>query len=591
MCTQKVTAALVVLFLASLFITCGELDTVLPSSGTYQVSALVNNSSLNESSLLAKNDRISPYFATSVTGDPDIQGLLVFLQTPAAEIVGAKIHYTLKPAEEEPGENKSDTKNGETEREIPVSGNQDTETGENPSPAEPVQTTEPAKTKTEILIHVNRLDKDLPSFSLPETLTIGQYTMVFQVLGKKDILYQAEKQVYYLDDADFFLNDIQRYLPDVSNGSYLIPPGIAIMLEAKVAADERLDPYIVWYNGKKRIGEGRFSEGAGLILWKAPEQTGFHTVRVEAFPYQPAAGIYGKSREISIPVSSKAADAGYFSGESEYITHWYQFRGNLQDSKVPVATERALIPKGEKVSQWTAQNNIYGLAVGPRDIYLLPAFASTSAEKKPGTGRFMFRFKPAGEGTVFSASFKSESSPSDSVYMDLVLSPETLLLNITAPGLSEVIPADYAPEEAEGFITLFIDFSMTENRMGIKLNRETAPPVPPEPKIITLSDPLSGEGGFQFGASLDTAETGGANSTDHAIPAEGPERIPITAILDEFAFGWLENSFLFEEPATLSEPVPAEEPEPDQVSGEQAPPEPEDHVSEEQPLPEPADVS
>jgi hypothetical protein len=60
MCTQKVTGALVVLFLASLFVTCGELDTVLPSSGTYQVNALVNNSSLNDISLLSKNDRNFP---------------------------------------------------------------------------------------------------------------------------------------------------------------------------------------------------------------------------------------------------------------------------------------------------------------------------------------------------------------------------------------------------------------------------------------------------------------------------------------------------------------------------------------------------
>jgi hypothetical protein len=568
MCFQKIRPALIILFISSFFVTCGELDTVLPSSGTYQVNALVNNVSLNESSLIAKNDRIFPYFATSVAGDPDIQGLLIFLQTPEGERAGKKIQYTLKPVEEKKEEGGSGVINEETETEAepPVSDGQNTEPSEKPQTAGPVKTT---SEETETLIHVNRLDKDLPSFSLPENLPIGQYSLVFQILGEKEVLDRSEKQIYYLDDASFSLNDIQQYLPDVSHGSYLIPPGTTIMLEAKVAADERLDPYVVWYNGKKRIGEGRVSGGAELILWKAPEQTGFHTVRAEAFPYLPAAGVYGKSREVSLPVSSKAAGIGYFSGESEQITHWYQFRGNLQDSKMPVSTERALIPKEEKVSRWSPQNNIYGLAIGPRDIYLLPAFSFIPQEKQEGVGRFMLRFKPVAGGTVFSAFFKSDSPP-DSVYMDLVLSKETLQVNLTGAETSEVVPVDFAPEEAEGFITLFIDYEITGDRLGVTLGRENT--TPPEPVVIVLSSPLNGEGSFQFGASLKNAEAGSADSSGASVPPEEQEPLS-AAILDEFAAAWLENTVLFEKPAEVEEPepVPGEEPEPDNPE-EQPPP-------------------
>ncbi|MDR0624804.1 MAG: hypothetical protein LBG10_10320 [Treponema sp.] len=599
MCIQKARAALGIIGIVSLFVTCGELDTVLPMPGTYQINALVNNVSLNECSLITAEDRIYPYFVSSVLDDPDVRGLMVFLQTPGGETVGQKIRYTLKGAEE-PEEQAVRTEDwsqikGEAETEAETKTPAETgdagegpdfppiseETGETVQIAEPVNV-EPHETET--LVRVTRLDKNLPAFPLPKNLQIGQYTMVFHVLGEREILDRTEKSIYYLDNAVFSLNDIQRYLPDVSNSSHLIPPGITIMLEATVIADERLDPYMVWYNGKKRIGEGRVSDGAGLMLWKAPEQTGFHTIRVEAFPRIPEAGLYGKSREISIPVSSKAAGMGYFSGEAGSITHWYQFRGNLQDSKTPVATERALIPKGERPSHWTAQNSIYGLSIGAGDIYLLPAFSPIPEGDNPGTGRFMFRFKPVAEGTVFSVQYKTES-PADSVYMDLVLSNGTLQLNITGPGIAEAIPAAYAPEEAEDFISLFIDFSEDGDRLAVRLDRENPAPVPPEPKIITLSSPLNGEGSFQFGASLNIVGTSGPEAADNSLPAEERQPVPVAAILDEFAAGWMETSLLPEEPepVMVSAPAPAEEPEAEN-------PEP-DNVSEEETLPEPADLS
>ncbi|MDR1894799.1 MAG: hypothetical protein LBQ61_08985, partial [Spirochaetales bacterium] len=477
-----------VLLISSVFCTCGELDTVLPSSGTYKVNALVNETSLNDSSLISKNDRIYPFFASSVTDDPDITGLLVFLQGPGGETVGKKIHYTLEaPGKEAPREpiaepiketaakpvtEKPKEQTPESADETAGEGDPDSPEPEleqvKPAPAAPLP--EPVKTEIsekESLIHVNRLDKDLPPFSLPEDLEIGQYALVFQVLGEKEILYQMEKNVYYLKDAAFSLKDIQSYLPDVSTGSHLIPLGITIMLEARVFSDARLDPYIIWYNGKKRISEGRFSEGAGLILWKAPEQTGFHTIRAEAFPYKPVGGISGRSREISLPISAKAVNSGYFSGEAGNITYWYQFRGNLQDSQVPVATERALVPKGERASQWTHEDTIYGLTVGSKDIYLLPAFSFASPGEKQGAGRFMLRFKPVSEGTIFSALFKSESSPADNLYLNLDLAKEGLKLDLISSGETLVIPSDYTPERYGNFITLFIDFSANENHFEL----------------------------------------------------------------------------------------------------------------------------
>ncbi|MDR1277428.1 MAG: hypothetical protein LBK02_01610 [Treponema sp.] len=565
MCSRNGKLALFILFISSFFYTCGELDTVFPSNGTYQVNALVNETSLSDCSLISRNDRIYPYFASSVISDPDVTGLLVFLQTPSGYIINKKIHYTLDTLDilETVEENAPVENSGEAiDDTIPEDAL--IKVTENINIIEPVKIDE-----SEILIPVNRLDKGLPFFLLPDTLEIGPYTMIFQILGKKEVLYREEKPVYYLDDAAFSLTDIQKYLPDVSGGSHLIPPGVAIMLEAQVVSDERLDPYIVWYSGRKRLSEGRISEGAGFILWKAPEQTGFHTIRAEVFPRRSNGDFPGISREISLPISSKTENAGYFSGESANILYWYQFQGNLQDSKNPVSTERALVPRSEKNSRWIPEGNIYGLAVDSQSAYLLPSFSFMPSGETQGAGRFMLRFKPVSEGLIFSSCFKSESAPADMVYMNLSFAGETLNLDIIAPETSAAITLNYT-EEAERFVTLFIDFAIHENYFDARISRENDPAPPAEPKKISLLNPLNGEGSFQFGASLKNTEI--KEEPGELVPEEEKQTyFPVIAIFDEFAFSRLEEYAFSEEPEPETEDILAITEEPAPVLPEEDP--------------------
>jgi hypothetical protein len=562
--TEKL--AFFILFIASCLFSCGELDMVLPSAGTYEVDALVNEISLNDCSLISKEDKIYPYFVSSVDNDPDVTGLLVFVQDPLGHVMGRKIHYIL-------GE-------GAVETEAPPgdAGGEAEETGENTGPeteqiraAESINIIEPVEIDELVTqIPVKRLDKNLPFFTLPDSLEIGQYTMSFQVLGKKEVLYREEKTVYFLEDAEFSLGDIQKYLPDLSAESHLIPSGLTIMLEAQVLSDERLDPYIIWYSGRKRLSEGSFAEGAGFMLWKAPEQTGFHTIRAEVFPVRPVSNLVGRSREITLPISSKVKSMGYFSPQAENIIHWYLFQGNLQDSKTPVSTERALIPRGEKNSHWLPEDNIYGLAAGPKTSYLLPLFLFARPEEKHNSGRFMLRFKPVAEGIIFGALFKAESSPPDQVFMNLSFSAETLTLDLIGGETSASISLPYVSEEGNGFITLFVDFSIWEDRFDARLSREYDENLPPEPVSISLANLLSGEGSFHLGASL-IKPTASVLPEDQALP-------PVTAIFDEAALSRLEESVLPDEPEpeTLvllpeeegeeifpEEPLPAEDPAPE----------------------------
>jgi len=87
-------AALVLVCLV-LFSTCGDLETLFPANETYQVRTLVNGSSLEECSIIRANDKIRPYFAVSVINDPDLIGLLVYIQDLQGDIIGDRVQYTL----------------------------------------------------------------------------------------------------------------------------------------------------------------------------------------------------------------------------------------------------------------------------------------------------------------------------------------------------------------------------------------------------------------------------------------------------------------------------------------------------------------
>ncbi|MDR2210168.1 MAG: hypothetical protein LBO65_01675 [Spirochaetaceae bacterium] len=555
MCAQKVATALIIVCISSFLAGCGELDTVLPSAGTYRVNARVNDAALDDCSLVNAKDRIYPYFDSSVAADPDLTGLAVFLQTPSGQGVGKKIRYTLKAdapgqedtpsSEQNPGEEagqppaESDQTGAEGQKadavtdggaEDQADGNR--QTGQHTASAAP----DAQMTETETLIAVDRLDRDLPFFVLPEKLDMGLYVMVFQVLGKNEVLYREEKIIYYLENTRFSLIDIQRYLPDVS-GSHLIPPGTTVMLEAQVEADARLDPYIIWYNGRRRIGEGSLAGGGAFILWKAPEQNGFYTIRAEIFPQRPVDGLYGKFREISLPISAKAASAGYFSGEAERIAYWYQFQGNLRDSQASAGINRPLISQTQGPPRWMPEHTVYGLKVGAGDVYRLSSFSFVSEDpslgKKQEAGRFMLRFKPTGEGTVFSACFEA-GNPSGRVYLDLNFSGKSLGLNISGLHESAAAALDYSPGEEDDFITLYVDFAVHDGVFEAGFGTEDGGSAAAELKRLTLLDSLTGTGTFQFGASL---KPPGAEKSDTGLLAEKP--VPHLAILDEFALAFL----------------------------------------------------
>jgi len=395
-------------------------DSLMPSVGAYRVNAHVNGIPLSECSFINLNDKINPYFEASVSNDPDVTALVVFLRNSRGETVGQKVIYNLENEAED----------------------------------------------DEILFFMRSLDENLPSFPFPPNIPVGRYTMVSQVMGGKDVLQRTEKSFYYMGNTAFSFKGIDIHLPGITDNTQLITREMVVMLEAKLEFEGRIDPYIVWYNGKRRIGEGKFSDGAGALLWKAPEQSGFYNIRAEVFPIDGHAGLTGYQKEISLLVSSKTVDVNLVSGDIPQLVHWYVFEGNLNDSKA--GSERALKP--ENNPQWMPVNGTYGLATGD-NIVMLPGIKNefgTSAgfDAAPWRGMWqtLFRFNPVNDGVVFSVLFESSSD----VSMNLSKEGPNLVLSLVSP--AKTVSQSIRIPEYASFLTAGVNFSILSGKFMAKIN-------------------------------------------------------------------------------------------------------------------------
>jgi hypothetical protein len=315
---------------------------------------------------------------------------------------------------------------------------------------------------------------------MDDSLESGLYRMIFQGLGEEETIFsETEKPIFYLAGADYSIGEISAYLPGYSSDSYLIAPGTVVMVEAGVTAGEGLDPYVVWYDGKKRIGESAFPAGRSSLFFKVPEENGFRLLRAEAYPFPPDetkdpgnSGVRetarGKIRELSLPVSYKGTGPDYFwfSEEArENFAAYYLFAGDLKDSLDP-RPERVLIQEHrERGASWLGYGGIFGLAVGQGDCYLIPREILEGAEQDGGKKTFTFRAKPLGDGPVFSVLFANGLGE-----IQVSLKKEHLVLTLTTEGGSEEVETALPP--AEDFTVFSISLDFRENALTVSLSPE-----------------------------------------------------------------------------------------------------------------------
>jgi hypothetical protein len=398
----------------------------------------------------------------------------------------------------------------------------------------------------ELVVSVSKLDGELPALLFPEKLAIGPYILVLQVLGLRDVLSHSEKLIYYVADAELTLGDIQTYHSGAGENSGVVTPGSIIMLETKVSADKRLKPYIVWYNGKRRIREGPVSEGVDRLLWQSPGQTGFQALRAEIFPFVPLTGYQnntGVVKELSLAVSSKQTkrSAGLTETLPENITRWYQLGAVLYDSLAASDAGRELAPADDTVITWLPKAGIYGLAAGPAHSFTIPGSLFTPDEKLPGRGRLSFRFAPLSSGIIFSGAF-ALGRTSQTLNLNLSFNADANLLILTyALGREERKQEVYLSAFGrDDWITAAVDFTVRNNEFLAGLSLLSEESVPAGSGIV-LPGALSGKGIFRIGAAAvsdavnaaadTTAKSGTDTASDGGINLASSEEIPDTGVV------------------------------------------------------------
>jgi hypothetical protein len=487
MCLQKYARIFLVFTTLAVLAGCGALDAILPSTGTYKINALVNDTPLDDFSVVTSKDKVFPFFEDPVSDDPDITELVVFLKDSRGQPVGYKATYSLIDKDNKDGgeelqedqepkpENKDDKKKDEV-----ASGGADKpkETASDGSAADGTDKNEPVAANTDLLdmyehtingyeinFPVKSFDKNLPLLPIPANLPIGRYMLVFQVKGNNTILYKFEKPLFYIADAEFSFDGIQVHLPGIAESLQFIQNKNVILLDVHLDFDSRLEPYVVWYNGKKIIEEGLYSEGAGSLFWKAPEQNGFVSISAEVFPSWDKSGLAGYQKGISLLVSSKEVDMHLLSKDTANLVQWYVFEEDLNDSltKDNDYGELAIEPAEKNQLNWISSNGTYGLAAGTDNTFKLPAVSLKNNEDDNANWQIVSRFKPLDEGEIYSVQFGSAD-----VTAALSVKKPNLILSLTSASktVSETLKL---PNEDDSFVAVSVKFIIQNGILSAKL--------------------------------------------------------------------------------------------------------------------------
>ncbi|GMO45834.1 MAG: hypothetical protein Ta2B_27010 [Termitinemataceae bacterium] len=520
------------IFSSFLLFSCGDLD-VLGNGSEYAVNGLVDGVSLDECAVISSSSLIEPYFDCNIAGDADTQALRVLIKDFGGKVVAVPLRYELSEEAKNKKVNKKDegddspeetndkdldskksdenanlgsktsgsgTETGKAEDSVPATDK--TQDSKEKKEAEDGQETEkkPVSVIEELVIKVDRFDRNLPVFSLPEESESGFYFISFQIIGKSgELLHITEKPIYYLASLPLAIETIQSYLPGVSKTPHVIPPSSPVMLEAKIKSDESISPYIVWYCGKDRIAEGPVKNGVFRFIWQSPEENGFQPIKAEIFPFDPLTegqGVHGVSREMSLPVSEKHGHHGYFDNQADGLASWYEFANSLNDSKDPENEKAYLVSGSNKTPLWLPYSVTYGLAVGSDDVWTFPTEPFSQLKKTGGNMLLQMRFAPLQNGSLLETEFfDSDTGFVYNFHLDIF----DFVLILTCEKQGVVYRAE-APiiKDNDGFVVAALNFNFDEDYITIDIGSETRGKLK-NWKSISINGTADGNGNVHFG--------------------------------------------------------------------------------------------
>jgi len=514
-----------------LLASCADMNTMFPQNESYHMTIAINEMPLETSSMIRSGDRIYPSFVISVGSDPDLTAVLAYVRNSRGEVVGSKVRYVIGIPAAVPDE----TEEADGEYDAGENGEADSQ---GPAPAARQDAAEAPGSVIEIA--VRSFDGGLPYFPLPQGMEIGPHYLVFDALSGRATLQRTEIPVFYLGDAAFSLRDISISLPGVFD-TRLIPPGTKVLLEARLEADPRLDPHLIWRSGRTIIREGRLADGAGSILWETPRQAAFHPLRLEVLPFRLRGGFTGISREILLPVSPGAQSPGFFfgadprrgaqnrlaqgdfhldhahmyaafyeegfvvqaetAGEPPELSLWHRFEGRLHDSVSAQDEERRLEPFGEEAARWVSIGNSFGLSTGAEEAFLVSPVDFFREGRNHGGGVFLLHVRPIADGTIFSAFFPSRSPAYGGAWLDASRSGDAIVLRLGTDETTVETQVFPSPLDLQNLIPAAVKFYAHPDRLEASISLGEDASVQSFVREVELRAPLSGEGRIKLGGS------------------------------------------------------------------------------------------
>jgi len=320
----------------SLF-SCGEMNTIISTTSSYKVEALVAKLGLDECSILGPEDALNPILSMETAYDPDAVIFQISLRDQFENEAAVAVVYR---------ERRSVASK--------VLGND-----------------------LEGVILVDRLTDSLPAFSFPADLPMGMYKLVFEVRGEDGVLFEKSQTVFFTGETPFILKGLVSYPPGTgpSSTTLLFPQSVYLLMAAEYEAGEdesgeKLDPYFIWSFAGKKIAEGFASEGLDTLLWKTPSIDGFHRLQVEMLPYKPSYGsdpdFKGFTGELAVATSSSAPLPGLPGQNSAYLTI-FRFLGNLEHTgSKDTASWNLTVPEDLK-PEWSRFDSGYGLTLDSQE--------------------------------------------------------------------------------------------------------------------------------------------------------------------------------------------------------------------------------
>jgi len=144
------------------------------------------------------------------------------------------------------------------------------------------------------------------------------------------------------------------------------------------------------------------------------------------------------------------------------LVQWYVFEDDLNDSLTKDSEKHAAMePAGKNKLNWMPSNGTYGLAAGADNAFKLPAVSLKDSEND--NWQIVSRFKPLGEGEIFSIQFGSSD-------VTAVLSNKKSNLVLSFTSVSKISSETLKlPDTDDSFVAVSVKFIFQDGRLSAKL--------------------------------------------------------------------------------------------------------------------------